>query len=126
MRNPDPNADPEDIFKDTRMSFGDHIEELRSHMLRAIYGFVIGMVVALIFAKWVFAIITDPVQDQLMEFYNRRVEKVTEQLKSGNKQFEKLDQPKEMPYLMTRADAEKIGLKTDQMDTEGDMVKVPL
>ena len=47
MNHPDPTADPEDVFRDTRMSFGEHIEELRSHMLRAIYGFVIGMVVAL-------------------------------------------------------------------------------
>ena len=31
--------DPDDMFADTRMSFGEHIEDLRSHLLRAIYGF---------------------------------------------------------------------------------------
>jgi sec-independent protein translocase protein TatC len=126
MNHPDPTADPEDYFRDTRMSFGDHIEELRSHMLRAIYGFVIGMVVALIFAKWVFGIITEPVQDQLMEFYQRRVEKVAEKLKEGNKQIKALDEPKELPYLMRRADAERMGWNVEQMEPEGDMVKVPL
>jgi sec-independent protein translocase protein TatC len=126
MRNPDPTADPEDIFKDTRMSFGEHIEELRSHMLRAIYGFVIGMVVALIFAKWVFAIITGPVEAQLMVFYNNRVEKVANALKEGDSKFKELDQPKEVPYFMERTVAERIGLKVEQMEAEGDLVKVPL
>src|SRR5689334_19087737 len=98
MNHPDPTADPEDIFKETRMSFGDHIEELRSHMLRAIYGFVIGMVVALIFAKFVMHIITGPVEAQLMVFYNHRVAKVEQELKDGNSYFTELDQPKEMPY----------------------------
>jgi sec-independent protein translocase protein TatC len=126
MRNPDPTADPEDIFKDTRMSFGEHIEELRSHMLRAIYGFVIGMVVALIFAKWVFAIITGPVEAQLMVFYNNRVEKVANALKEGDSKFKELDLPKEVPYFMERTVAERIGLKVEQMEAEGDLVKVPL
>ena len=31
-------ADPEDYFAETRMSFGDHIEELRWHLFRAIIG----------------------------------------------------------------------------------------
>jgi sec-independent protein translocase protein TatC len=126
MPHPDPTADPEDIFRDTRMSFGDHIEELRRHLLRAIYGFVIGMVVALIFAKWVFAIITGPVEDQLMVFYNHRVEKVAKDLEEGRKDFRDLDRPKEVPYYMTRADAEKLGLKVEAMESDGDMVKVPL
>jgi len=126
MTDPDPTADPDDIFKHTRMSFGDHIEELRSHLLRAIYGFVVGMVVALIFAKWVFAIITGPVEAQLMVFYNNRVEKVTKELKEGNPRYESLDLPKEMPFLMQRTDAERIGLNVERMESEGDMVKVPL
>jgi sec-independent protein translocase protein TatC len=126
MNQPDPTADPEDIFKDTRMSFGDHIEELRAHLLRAIYGLVVGMVIALLFAKWVFAIITGPVEAQLMVFYNNRVERVAEQLKEGNSQYATLDVPKEMPYVMRRADAERLGLKVENMESEGDMVKVPL
>jgi len=126
MRDPDPTADPEDIFKDTRMSFGDHIEELRSHMLRAIYGFVIGMAVALIFAKWVFAIITGPVEAQLMVFYNHRVEKVAKELEEGNSQYKELNLPKEMPYFMKRTDAEQMGWNVERMEAEGDMVKVPL
>ncbi len=36
---PEP-PDPDDMFADTRMSFGEHIEDLRTHLLRAIYGFL--------------------------------------------------------------------------------------
>src|SRR5690349_16655260 len=100
MSPPDPNADPEDIFAETRMSFGDHIEELRTHLIRAIYGFVIGMAVALLFAKVVFHVITAPVQEQLMEFYNRRVEKVAAALKEGDSGMELLNQYKQVPQQL--------------------------
>jgi len=40
--------DPEDFFADTRMSFGDHIEDLRTHLLNAFKGFFI----AFIFSFW--------------------------------------------------------------------------
>jgi len=45
MSNNTESPDPEDMFKDTRMSFGDHIEDLRTHMIRALKGLVIGMIV---------------------------------------------------------------------------------
>jgi len=35
--------DPDDFFAETRMSFGDHIEELRTHLWKAIYGFLIAL-----------------------------------------------------------------------------------
>jgi len=37
---PRPRSDnyPEDIFDESRMSFGDHIEELRSRLIKALYG----------------------------------------------------------------------------------------
>src|SRR5437016_8194099 len=33
--------DPDDFFTETRMSFGDHIEELRLHLWRAIGGLIL-------------------------------------------------------------------------------------
>jgi sec-independent protein translocase protein TatC len=64
--------DPEDMFNDTRMSFGDHIEDLRTHLLRAIYGFSIGMVFSLIFlGQPVMRLIVEPLETQLEAFDNR-------------------------------------------------------
>ena len=49
----DDYADPDDMFSDTRMSFGDHIEDLRTHLLRAVKGFVLGMIVSICVASWI-------------------------------------------------------------------------
>ncbi|MDB5307066.1 MAG: tatC [Gemmataceae bacterium] len=79
----------DDIFDNTRMTFGDHIEELRKHMLRAIYGLLVCLVIGFILdaigesvgnknigvGKPMLAIITDPVESQVRDFYNRRNEK---------------------------------------------------
>src|SRR2546421_163340 len=63
--------DPEDMFKDTRMSFGDHLEDLRTHLWRAIKGFIIAMVFALFIGKYAVQFITAPVEEQLHRFYDR-------------------------------------------------------
>lgn len=63
--------DPEDMFADTRMSFGDHIEDLRRHLIKAIYGLAIGIVIAFYFGDTVVHVIVSPVQDQLMRYWKR-------------------------------------------------------
>ena len=44
-------ADPDDLFADTRMTFGEHIEELRWHLWRAILGFLIALVASFFISK---------------------------------------------------------------------------
>ena len=65
------HVDPEDMFADTRMSFGDHLEELRTHLWRAIKGFILAMILALCFGNYVVKFITIPVTDQLERHYQR-------------------------------------------------------
>ena len=70
------HPDPEDMFNDTRMSFGDHIEDLRSHLLRALKGFVVGMVLGIWpLGPWMLAIIVDPLDQQLYEFEVRKLKR---------------------------------------------------
>jgi sec-independent protein translocase protein TatC len=93
MSRADSRPDPDDYFADTRMSFGDHIEELRTHLIRAIVGFILGMCVAFIFGNWVQGFITAPVIDQLQRFYDHRVEVVLKKLEDGSdKELEQLNQ----------------------------------
>ncbi|MBA4065609.1 MAG: twin-arginine translocase subunit TatC [Isosphaera sp.] len=80
---------PDDIFKDTRMSFGDHIEELRHRMVAALkwllFFLIIGFVLDAVgeaaknpnigVGKPMLKVITDPVEEQVRDFYNRRIEK---------------------------------------------------
>jgi sec-independent protein translocase protein TatC len=84
---------PDDIFKDTRMSFGDHIEELRQRAFKAlkwlffflVFGFALDAVGEAIgnpkvgVGKPMLKVITDPVEEQVRDFYNRRINRVTEE-----------------------------------------------
>src|SRR3954447_16034343 len=68
--------DPDDFFADTRMSFGDHIEELRVHLWRAIAGFAVALFASFFIGHIVVGFITAPVKQQLERFYERRQKQV--------------------------------------------------
>jgi sec-independent protein translocase protein TatC len=67
MKNDD-YVDPDDMFSDTRMTFGEHIEDLRTHLLRAIKGFVLCMALSFLIAKPILHFITAPVDAELQAF----------------------------------------------------------
>lgn len=83
---------PDDIFKDTRMSFGDHIEELRTRMFRGLKWLMLFMVIGFVLdgvgqtvgnpkigvGKPMLKVITDPIESQVRDFYYRRAERVAE------------------------------------------------
>jgi len=50
----------EDFFDKTRMSFGDHLMELRSRMIKSICGFLVAFIVCMCFAKHILGFITVP------------------------------------------------------------------
>jgi sec-independent protein translocase protein TatC len=125
--------DSEDIFADSRMSFGDHIEDLRTHLIRALLGFVVGMLVSFLFSGWVVEFINAPIQEQLMEFYNRRVERVKKKLEDGDPAVTRLNELKEMPAVMRLRDfrklLEKMGVavpRAKEGALEDELVPVPL
>jgi sec-independent protein translocase protein TatC len=68
--------DPDDFFADTRMSFGDHIEDLRTHLWRALKGFGIALVFSFFIGKPVVGFITAPVRAELQKFYEHRTRKL--------------------------------------------------
>ena len=77
---------PDDIFDNTRMSFGDHIEELRSRLIKALLGLAFCLVIGFILdgigdyldqpnfgmGRPAMRIITEPVESQVRNFYARR------------------------------------------------------
>lgn len=78
--------DDDDIFKDSRMSFGDHIEELRYRLLAAVKGLVFVLLFGLILdyigvqtgtgigiGRPVMRMIVDPVESQTRDFYHMKV-----------------------------------------------------
>ena len=84
--------DPDDFFAETRMSFGDHIEELRTHLWRAIYGFGFALVISLFIGHFIVKLITAPVKDQLKKFYERRVNRIRQD-QGDDPDLEKANKP---------------------------------
>jgi sec-independent protein translocase protein TatC len=62
----------EDLFKDTTMSFGDHLEELRACLFKAIVGLVLAFVVALFFGNHVVDFIQGPLKTALTNYYQKK------------------------------------------------------
>ena len=62
-------ARDEDLFAGTSMSFGDHLEELRGALLRALVGLVIGTLIGLVIGPYVVGIIKFPLEQSLAKFY---------------------------------------------------------
>jgi sec-independent protein translocase protein TatC len=65
IRKPD-----EDLFKDTTMTFGEHLEELRTCLWRALLGIILGSLVGLFFANDVIDYIKRPMERALAKFYS--------------------------------------------------------
>jgi sec-independent protein translocase protein TatC len=87
--------DAEDLFADTRMSFGDHLEELRWRLIRAISGAVLILIGVFVVDTigWITGLpigaglpvmhfISRPVEREMMFFYQERLNKITSQLKA--------------------------------------------
>jgi sec-independent protein translocase protein TatC len=68
--------DPEDYFSDTRMTFGEHLEDLRVHLWRAIWGFVVFMLLSIPTAYPVLRFIAAPVEAAMKRYYERREAKL--------------------------------------------------
>jgi sec-independent protein translocase protein TatC len=122
--------DPDDLFAETRMSFGDHIEELRTRMVRALVGFMIAFVFS--FMPWVgkpvLGFITAPVEAQLAYFYDRRVEAVAEKLRQNDEQVLAINQAKELSLdVKLEALAKALGVKLpeDADMSSGGWVTIP-
>ncbi len=100
-RQPD-RADPDDFFADTRMSIGDHIEELRLHLFRAIGGFLVGLVFGFFLGRPVMLLIAAPVESRLMKFYADRVERKKQELAEHDRVLEQVNQPQELPLKLNK------------------------
>lgn len=96
MRNLDHSPDPDDLFAETRMSFGDHIEELRHHLWRAILGFLVGLVISFFIGWSALRFISAPVERELNRFYQKRVEKIAETLHNDeDPHLQEMNNPRE-------------------------------
>src|ERR1700685_701580 len=68
---PPPAVSPQDEEEDSmlRMSFMEHLEELRSRIIKALYGLAFAFVFALVFAGKLWDIISEPAIDALKHLH---------------------------------------------------------
>ena len=61
----------EDLFKDSTMTFGEHLEELRGALFRAVIGLVIAVAIGLYFGDAVVGWIQYPLKKALVKYYQQ-------------------------------------------------------
>jgi len=71
----------EDLFKDTTMTFGEHLEELRMSLFKALIGLVVGFVFGLVVGQRVVDFLQQPLRKALTKFYaGQSVEKAEQRI----------------------------------------------
>jgi sec-independent protein translocase protein TatC len=124
--------DSEDLFAHTRMSLGDHIEELRRHMIKALIGFFIALIAGFIVSPYVLDWIKKPVEDGLQEMYEKRVEKAIKEQNILDQRYKEIMNTRRRMEGLPPTDAEPevkmtlsqyqlrkfLGLPTDGASTE--------
>jgi sec-independent protein translocase protein TatC len=58
-------ARSKDLFDDTTMTFGEHLEALRIHLFKAVFGLILALVVTLSFGNWFVDLIRRPIDRAL-------------------------------------------------------------
>jgi len=61
----------EDLFQETTMTFGEHLEELRTCLFRALIGLVIGFAIGLWYGDRVVSFIQTPLEAALEDYYKQ-------------------------------------------------------
>lgn len=109
----------EDMFADTRMSFGDHLEDLRTHLWRAIKGFFFIMAGVFVFdgiglitgtkfgiGRPMLDFIIAPVKNQLVEYRQRKINKMLDDL-HNDPVLQAANRPRPMRILFPRGELDE-------------------
>ena len=102
MPKPKPKKSDQDVFHESTMTFGEHLEELRVCLFRALVGLTIGFVIGLFFGGEVVDIIQVPLRNALAEYYHDYYWK-----QSNRKVKERLAEFRELGYPLPE-DPEKL------------------
>jgi len=81
----------DDLFRNSTMTFGEHLEELRACLFKAIFGLGIGFLIGLLIGNHVVSFIQRPLTKALTKYYQtesqNRVNAEMEKLKSSRRQL---------------------------------------
>ncbi len=91
------------------MSFGEHIEDLRTHLMRALKWFALGMVLGFMFAKPMLNYITKPVDEAIRNFYEERRKTVGEGAENAEHELNR--NPVELKFAISPQEIVKLAQK---------------
>jgi sec-independent protein translocase protein TatC len=96
--------DDSDLFADSRMPLGEHIEELRRCLWRSIFGYLVAVVLGFLVSRPVFSAIAAPIDRELRDFQDRRLATQQHKLNEGDAALTLADQPREVPVEFRLSD----------------------
>ena len=64
--------DDEDLFQNSTMTFGEHLEELRSCLIRATMGLLVAVAIGFVVARPFVHLIEQPLKRALANYYSNR------------------------------------------------------
>jgi sec-independent protein translocase protein TatC len=123
------DMDADDMFADTRMSFGDHLEDLRTHLWRAIAGFVVALIISLPIGQPVLRLLVIPVEKQLNEFQDRRIRTLQDEFEKdpSKSEYAELNTPKDVKLEFNRQELLKgLGLPVPAGAEEPEWLEIPV
>jgi sec-independent protein translocase protein TatC len=104
------DSDDDNVFAASRMTVGEHIEDLRTHLWRAVKGLGVALIIGLLIGSYVLEFMTVQVTGQLLAFQQRRIANTWEKLKS-DPDLQKLNEPRIANHEVNiRALAIRLGL----------------
>ncbi len=109
----------DDPFAATRMSLGDHVEELRIRLWRALAGFSVALVLGFFLSPTVLGFIAAPVDRALTKFHQRRIDHLIQRLHEGDQQLLEANQPRDVELLLpAHRLAEMLDLPQENVESE--------
>ena len=115
----------EDPFSATRMSLGDHIEELRLRLWKALAGFGVALVLGFFLSPALLRFIAAPVDLALAKFHQRRIDRLLKRLREGDPQLLDANQPRDVELLLPLHRLEEmLGLPQENAEPEWTLLTV--
>lgn len=106
---PEPRED--DLFRESTMTFGEHLEDLRGCLVRSMFGLVIGFAVGLMVGKYVVGFIQTPLSHALTNYYqNESIQRVQEKINEKD--------PSRGPLALTSEEANRLVKIDDFLNEE--------
>ena len=113
----------DDLFAESTMTFGEHLEELRSALIKALTGLAIGFIIGLLGAQFVVDRIKDPLEKALKKYYVDRAiidltDEYGEEFPTATREFIKKNQIRFQEFLIEANEVNRLSQLIAERDSD--------